>query len=97
MVHLHPDYETFVQETQVRRLFTVSTHNRSLYTRPAYRAGDAFLFGPETRGLPSDLRRSVPAPQRITLPMVKDSRSLNLANCVGIVVYEAWRQIGFRR
>ena len=79
----------------VTRLFTLSTHNQTLYTTPRYRAGDAFLFGPETRGLSSELRHSVPYPQRITLPMIPNNRSLNLANTVAVVVYEAWRQFDF--
>jgi tRNA (cytidine/uridine-2'-O-)-methyltransferase len=60
-----------------------------------YQAGDGFVFGPETRGLPVDVRESVPQDQRITLPMQPNNRSLNLANSVAVVVYEAWRQLGF--
>jgi len=54
-----------------------------------------FLFGPESRGLPTELLESVSKPQRIRLPMMPGSRSLNLSNTVAVVVYEAWRQIGF--
>jgi tRNA (cytidine/uridine-2'-O-)-methyltransferase len=54
-----------------------------------------FLFGPETRGLPSTLLESFPVEQRIRVPMRPESRSLNLSNAVAVVVYEAWRQIGF--
>jgi tRNA (cytidine/uridine-2'-O-)-methyltransferase len=60
-----------------------------------YQRGDALLFGPETRGLPKDLRESLPAEQVIRIPMVANSRSLNLSNSVAIVVYEAWRQNEF--
>ena len=95
-VNRYADYEAFLQtENNVDRLFTLSTHNKTLYTAPRYKAGDAFLFGPETRGLTSKLRNSVPPSQQITIPMAPGNRSLNLANTVGIVVYEAWRQNGF--
>jgi tRNA (cytidine/uridine-2'-O-)-methyltransferase len=60
-----------------------------------YATGDAFVFGPETRGLPAEILRGVAEQQRIRLPMMPESRSLNLSNTVAVVIYEAWRQIGF--
>lgn len=78
-----------------RRLFAVSTKNTQRYDRITYIKGDAFLFGPETRGLPTDLLDSFEKEQRIRLPMRPESRSLNLSNAVAVIVYEAWRQIGF--
>ncbi|RDZ26751.1 tRNA (cytidine(34)-2'-O)-methyltransferase [Lysobacter silvisoli] len=77
------------------RLFALSTRGRTRHDRPDYRAGDAFLFGPETRGLPEDVLASVPEPQRLRLPMRPHNRSLNLSNAVAVVVFEAWRQAGF--
>ena len=65
------------------------------FDTPRYRAGDAFLFGPETRGLPGDVLESVPAAQRLRLPMRPENRSLNLSNAVAVCVFEAWRQMGF--
>ena len=59
------------------------------------REGDAFLFGPETRGLPDDVLTGIPADRRLRLPMRPDNRSLNLSNAVAVVVFEAWRQHGF--
>ena len=94
-VNRYPDYDAFTRTATPDRLFTLSTHNKVLYTTPQYRPGDAFLFGPETRGLGSDLRNSVPESQRVTLPMLPGNRSLNLANTVAVLVYEAWRQNGF--
>ena len=76
-------------------LYTLSSKSGTPYTVPEFAPGDAFLFGPETRGLPADVRDGVPALQRLTLPMVAGSRSLNLGNSVAVVVYEAWRQNGF--
>ena len=91
----YPDYATLLDSPRTGRMYTLSTHNDTLYTIPRYRPGDAFVFGPETRGLSSEIRRSVPSDQRITLPMVPGNRSLNLANTVSIVIYEAWRQQNF--
>ncbi len=91
----HGSMAEFRQRTVPGRLFTVSTQNPTPYTMPGYRFHDAFVYGPETRGLPVALRDSVPIPQRITIPMAPNSRSLNLSNAVSIVVYEAWRQLGF--
>ncbi len=77
------------------RLFALSTRGRARYDAPAYAPGDAFLFGPETRGLPEGVLEALPPPQRLRLPMRPDNRSLNLSNTVAVVVFEAWRQVGF--
>jgi tRNA (cytidine/uridine-2'-O-)-methyltransferase len=61
----------------------------------AYAPGDSFLFGPESRGLPADLIGTLPAHERISLPMRPGNRSLNLSNAVAVTVFEAWRQQGF--
>ena len=77
------------------RLFALSTRGQTRFDAPRYAAGDAFLFGPETRGLPQHVLDMVPPPQRLRLPMRPDNRSLNLSNSVAIVVFEAWRQHDF--
>lgn len=77
------------------RLFTLSTRGTQRFDAPSYAAGDAFLFGAETRGLPTEVLASVPEAQRLRLPMQPHSRSLNLSNTVAVMVYEAWRQSGF--
>jgi tRNA (cytidine/uridine-2'-O-)-methyltransferase len=77
------------------RVFALSTRGTVRFDGVAYRPGDAFLFGPETRGLPADVLDGVPAAQRLRLPMRPDNRSLNLSNTVAVVVFEAWRQHGF--
>lgn len=77
------------------RLFALSTRGRTRYDAPSYAAGDAFVFGPETRGLPDAVLARVPAAQQLRLPMRPDNRSLNLSNSVAVVVFEAWRQHGF--
>lgn len=77
------------------RVFTLSTRGSTRHDVPDYKEGDAFLFGPETRGLPQAVLDSVPPERRLRLPMKENSRSLNLSNSAAVVVYEAWRQLGF--
>jgi tRNA (cytidine/uridine-2'-O-)-methyltransferase len=77
------------------RVFALSTRGTTSYAGAKFRRNDAFLFGPETRGLPVEILESVPSSQRLRLPMQTGSRSLNLSNAAAVVVYEAWRQIGF--
>ncbi len=91
----YPSYGDFVNQVQPARVFMFSTHHTRRYTEPRYRADDAFVFGPETRGLPLALRESVDPRHCLCLPMRPNNRSLNLSNAVSIVVYEAWRQAGF--
>jgi tRNA (cytidine/uridine-2'-O-)-methyltransferase len=81
---------------KAHRLFAVSTRNTQRYDCVAYAEEDAFLFGPETRGLPTTLLESFAEERRIRVPMLPESRSLNLSNAVAVVVYEAWRQVGFK-
>ncbi len=78
-----------------RRLFAVSTKGTQRYDLVDYAEGDAFVFGPETRGLPVEMLGSFAETRRIRVPMVPESRSLNLSNTVAVVLYEAWRQIEF--
>ena len=94
-VREHADLEAFMRDAVPARLFAVSTRGTRRYTEVCYRAGDAFLFGPETRGLPQTLLDRLPQDQVLRLPMRPDNRSLNLSNAVAVLVYEAWRQLGF--
>lgn len=94
-VRRYADLHAFLRAVQPARLLAFSTRGQTLYTEIAYRDGDALLFGPETRGLPTELLASLPPEQRLCLPMVAASRSLNLANTVAIAVFEAWRQQNF--
>jgi tRNA (cytidine/uridine-2'-O-)-methyltransferase len=77
------------------RVFAVEAGVGVCYSELRYQRGDAFLFGPETRGLPQELLRAQPPERRICIPMRRGNRSLNLGNAVAVVVYEAWRQCGF--
>lgn len=92
---LHDSYDDYLIQAQPGRVFALSTKGHQCYTKAAFQAGDALLFGPETRGLPDTIRNSLPADQVLRLPMQPDSRSLNLSNTVAIMVYESWRQLGF--
>jgi tRNA (cytidine/uridine-2'-O-)-methyltransferase len=77
------------------RLFAFTTKAVHHYHEVRYQAGDAFLFGPESRGLPESVLGSITPERRLRLPMLPDNRSLNLSNTVAVVVFEAWRQCNF--
>jgi len=78
-----------------KRLFAITTKGSTRHSDITFQAGDAFVFGPETRGLPEEIRNEFTAERRLRLPMLPDSRSLNLSNSAAVLLYEAWRQIGF--
>ncbi len=82
----------YLAKAKPNRLFAVSSKVEQNYAKISYQKNDSFLFGPETRGLPAEILNQF---EGITLPMQAGSRSLNLSNCVSIVAFEAWRQIGF--
>ena len=77
------------------RVFALSTRSQVRFDTPRFRAGDAFLFGSETSGLPTEVYARIPEAQRLRLPMRPNNRSLNLSNAVAVTVFEAWRQLGF--
>ena len=77
------------------RVFALTTKGKQAFHQISYQAGDAFLFGPESRGLPAELLAEIKPDRRVRLPMLPESRSLNLSNTVAVVVYEAWRQCNF--
>lgn len=94
-MRVHDSLEAFLAETRPERLFAFTTRGSRPYHDLAVQAGDAFLFGPETRGLPPEVLATFSPERRLRLPMRPQSRSLNLSNSVAVVVYEAWRQQGF--
>ena len=91
----HPNLEAALAALQQPRLYAFTTRARRLHSDASYQAGDALLFGPETRGLPPALLAQLPPDTQLRLPLRPDNRSLNLSNAVAVVVYEAWRQLGF--
>jgi tRNA (cytidine/uridine-2'-O-)-methyltransferase len=94
-VHTHDHLDACCAALADSRLFAVETGGPQTYTTPAYGDGDAFLFGPETRGLAAAVLDRIGDERRVSIPMRPANRSLNLANAVAVVLYEAWRQQGF--
>jgi tRNA (cytidine/uridine-2'-O-)-methyltransferase len=94
-LRIHENWEDCRKALEGARLFALSTRGSMRHDKVSYRAGDAFVFGPETKGLPQAMLDALPAEQRIRVPLVPGNRSLNLSNTVAVVVYEAWRQLDF--
>jgi len=94
-VAVHENLEDCLQALDEPRVFALSTRGATAYSEAQFKAGDALLFGPETRGLPQSVLDSLPPEQTLRLPMRPDNRSLNLSNAAAVAIYEAWRQIGF--
>ncbi len=95
VVQEHDNFAAFNTAMQGRRVFACSTKASQTYADAAFQPGDVLLFGPETRGLPEALLFSLPDELKLRIPMLPDSRSLNLSNSVAVIVYEALRQHGF--
>jgi tRNA (cytidine/uridine-2'-O-)-methyltransferase len=92
---VHESLADFTTAVRPQRVFALSTRGATRHTQPRYAAGDAFLFGPETRGLPQSVLEEYPTEQWLRLPMMPNNRSLNLSNTVAVTVFEAWRQLDF--
>jgi tRNA (cytidine/uridine-2'-O-)-methyltransferase len=95
-INEYEDFDAYAKDKNPERIFAISTKGKTTYSECAFIEGDTFVFGPETRGLPDSILTSLPKNQVLRIPMQKDSRSLNLSNTVSVVLYEAWRQQGFR-
>lgn len=91
----HDSLEVCLRSLPARRVFALSTHGTSHHAGVTYAAGDVFLLGPETSGLPAEIRAAIPAEHLLRIPMLAGNRSLNLSNAAAVVIYEAWRQLGF--
>lgn len=94
-ITVHADWPACREHFAGGRMFAVTTRGTCRYDSLAYRSGDVFVFGPETRGLPQTVLDEFAAEDRLRIPMREGNRSMNLANAVAVVVYEAWRQQGF--
>jgi tRNA (cytidine/uridine-2'-O-)-methyltransferase len=94
---VHANLDACLTQLHDARLFVIETDGPQCYSDVQYRAGDAFLFGPETRGLPPSVQARAETQRRLFIPMRAANRSINLSNAVALVVFEAWRQIGFLR
>lgn len=94
-IRRYGSYQEFLNTFKFNRLYAFTTRGKRTYSDARFAPGDALLFGPESRGLPTQVLDSLPAEQCLRIPMTAQSRSLNLSNTVAIAVYEAWRQQGF--
>jgi tRNA (cytidine/uridine-2'-O-)-methyltransferase len=94
-LHRWPDLEQCLRATAPTRVFALSRHAERCYATVRFRPGDAFLFGPETSGLPAPIIEGIPRRHRLAIPMRPGMRSLNLSNAVAVVCFEAWRQQRF--
>ena len=94
-VRVHASLDECLAKLENPRVFALSARGGTNYAAAEFREGDAFLFGPETRGLPQEILDALPPEQRLRLPMQSGSRSLNLSNCAAVMIYEAWRQMEF--
>jgi tRNA (cytidine/uridine-2'-O-)-methyltransferase len=89
------DWEDFLSRARPERLFALSTKGQEHHSDARFAEGDYLVFGPETRGLPANIRESLPPERVLRIPMQAGSRSMNLSNAVAVMVYEAWRQLGY--
>lgn len=94
-IALHDDWSSCRTSLPNRRWFAITTRGERRYDEPSYRVGDVFVFGSETAGLPDSIMAEFAPETCIRIPMLQGSRTLNLSNAVALVVYEAWRQLGF--
>ena len=94
-VTVHPDWEACAHALAGRRAFAVTTRASRSFATVDYLREDVFVFGPETAGLPDSLLEQFAPDRRLRLPMRPGNRSLNLSNAVAVLVYEAWRQLGY--
>lgn len=93
-VQHHPEYAAFQQAVTGQRIIACSTKGKTNHSDFSYQDGDVLLFGPETRGLPADILAEL-GDNIVRIPMLPQSRSLNLSNAVAIITYEAWRQLDY--
>lgn len=94
-VTVHENFADCLAALNGRRIFALTTKGRTRPDEVVFQAGDVFLFGPETRGLPAEILDNMPQEQKIRFPMLPENRSMNLSNTVAITVFEAWRQLGY--
>ena len=94
-VGIHENLDDCLAEINPPTVWVMTTKATRSYADASFAAGDMILLGPETRGLPEEVRLKFPHNDWLRMPMKADSRSLNLSNACAVVVYEAWRQLDF--
>ncbi|WP_340678876.1 tRNA (uridine(34)/cytosine(34)/5-carboxymethylaminomethyluridine(34)-2'-O)-methyltransferase TrmL [Paraglaciecola sp.] len=95
-VQRYANLQAYIEARAPKRIFACTTKGKAFFAEADFKVGDCLLFGPETRGLPMDIIESLPPEQRLRIPMLAESRSMNLSNAVSVFVYEAWRQLEFK-
>jgi tRNA (cytidine/uridine-2'-O-)-methyltransferase len=95
-LQVHDTLADYLAAFNPSRVFALTTKASQAFHQVSYQTGDAFIFGPESRGLPAEVLEQLPTEQRLRLPMLPNRRSFNLANTVAVVTFEAWRQCGFK-
>jgi tRNA (cytidine/uridine-2'-O-)-methyltransferase len=93
----YESYEAFIDTAKPKRLFAIETEGEKKYSDEKFQQGDYLMFGSETKGLSQTILQSLPKDNVLLIPMLPNIRSLNLSNSVALVVYEAWRQVGFKK
>jgi tRNA (cytidine/uridine-2'-O-)-methyltransferase len=96
IVHHYDNFQAYLEIHGVKSLYAISTKGSQTYSDCDFNKEDSFIFGPETRGLPKEILENFDEKNILRIPMLENSRSLNLSNSASIIVYEAWRQIGFK-
>jgi len=91
----HKNYQEFIESEQPQRVLAITTKATNYYGEVEFIEGDYILFGSETAGLPEEVRQQIPDQDKIRIPMLEGSRSMNLSNATAVIIYEAWRQLGF--
>ncbi len=94
-VHHYENYRDYLEKSKPASLYAISTKGKQHYSDCTFKNGDSFIFGPETRGLPAEILNEFERNKILRIPMLENSRSLNLSNAASIIVYEAWRQNNF--
>lgn len=95
-VHHHDNFAAMLQVLPEARIFACTTKGTNNFSEVEFKEGDILLFGPESRGLPDEILQAQPHDNLLRIPMMPESRSMNLSNAVSVFVYEAWRQTGFK-
>lgn len=95
-IKIHRYWDDFVGQVNPANVYGLSTKGSRFYSEVRFETGDALVFGPETRGLPQRMRDQLGNDFVIRIPMQPDSRSMNLSNAVAVIIYDAWRQLGFQ-
>ena len=96
-LQVHESFNQFLEKFPITNVFSISTRGRLMINEARFTEKSILLFGPETRGLPQSLLDKMDRKKILKIPMVNESRSLNLSNAVAITIYEAWRQNNFRQ